>query len=541
MEATSSTPASTARSAPHAASAAIPERAGRAPSPLSSLERCGRLYDFFLRGHEIDPGLPALELPDACHSYASLRRAAEEVAAILDTELGGSARRALLIGQRSFESYSAYLALCALGVTVVPADVRTPPLRLRELAAAAAVDLIVCDAAGVETAGQVPELAHPLLDVAAMQLRQGATPEERISPEHPAYIVFTSGSTGTPKAVPIFDAAIAGYLRRAIRRYEYAVGDRLSHTFALTFDLSLFDMFCAWAAGATVVVPSAEEALTPFMYADRRGLTTWFSVPSAIDLAFLRTRTPPLLDSLRLSMFCGEPLTWRHLALWSRQAPNSRLENLYGPTEATLTITSYEADEGSVAAAAPEDVVPLGDLHDGQEAVLLRDGELTTGEGELCVRGPQRLVGYLDPRNNSGRFLGVAPDNRVSIQHAEKTPAEADYYRTGDIVRTSPAGFEFLGRVDHQVKVRGHRIELGEVEHAMRACDGVEEAAVVVRTVGSMTVLAGYFTGSQIDPERVLATLQQRLMVHMIPSELKHLAAMPRNSNGKLDRKALVT
>lgn len=386
-------------------------------------------------------------------------------------------------------------------------------------------------APGLALPAPVLRLTDAALDAPAADC---APPPAQGAPSDLAYILFTSGSTGVPKGVPVLQSNADAFLRHVVPAQGAGPGARLSQTFDLTFDPSVFDMFCAWGSGATLVVPDRTELMAPVRFAARRELTHGNSVPSLVSLArHLRQLRSGSLPALRRSVFCGEPLTLQQAAAWRLAAPHSAVENAYGPTELTVTCTAHRlTGEPGAWPGTPNGTVPIGRPHPGLEA-LVRDGE-------LCLRGPQRFPGYLDPADNAGRFL--APDG---APRDPATPLGDDHwYRTGDRVAVLPdGGYLHQGRLDHQVQVNGYRVELGEVEAALREQSGVTEAAVIaVANAGGGTELAAACSGPVADRAAALTeALRARLPGCMVPATLTVLDALPLNANGKTDRECLRT
>lgn len=207
-------------------------------------------------------------------------------------------------------------------------------------------------------------------------------------------------------------------------------------------------------------------------------------------------------------------------------APGTVLENLYGPTELTVTITAHRWVPGS---RHLHGMVPIGAVHDGHPVLLLDDAgsPSTTGEGELCIAGPQLTPGYLDPADDTGRFL-----ERDGLR----------YYRTGDRVRRAGGdAWLYLGRQDAQVQVHGIRMELAEVDAAVRACPGVEDAATVAVPVDGTVELAVFHTGDPVPPARLARHLRELLPAAVVPRAYHHLSALPLNPNRKTDRRKLTS
>jgi amino acid adenylation domain-containing protein len=507
------------------------------------------LFSLFAESARHHPGQPAIDLAGTEVSCARLSGMAEQLAAWIVAQHQSVPSRIGLLASRSLTAYAGYLATLRLGSTVVPLNPAFPPARNLAIAARAGLGLLLADDTG---ASQLPQLADSassvcvLTDQALGGLSGKAAPQpHRASPHDIAYILFTSGSTGVPKGVPIRHRNVSWYLNRQIARLAAGPGCRFSQIFDLTFDPSVFDLFVAWGSGATVVVPQRDELLTPVEYAAQRAITHWFSVPSLISLAHrFRALTPGSMPGIRLSLFAGEPLTIQQARWWSDAAPNSALENLYGPTELTITCTGYRlpADRGQWPRTS-NGTVPIGTLHPGLQGVVLDDRGRSAGLGELCVRGPQRFDGYLDPAANQGTFVSF---ERGSLATARVYPGHPGltwqhWYRTGDRVQVAADGqLVHLGRTDDQVKIHGYRVELGEIEAVIREHPCVDEAVVLAQPGldGQMRLHAAY-TGHPVPPTELAWLISARLPGYMRPRDFTHLPQLPVNGTGKTDRRYL--
>lgn len=492
------------------------------------------LHDWFAASVASYPGHTALEAGGEVLTYAGLAAAAERIAAGIVRRLDGRMpHRVGLLASRSLTAYAGYLAVQRLGATVVPLGTAFPEARNAAVVRAADVDLVLADEDGPSADLGVPVWRPGRAWQEQRTAEVTAPPPGHAGPDDLAYILFTSGSTGTPKGVPVRHRNVCAHLEHVVPHYDAGPGARLSQTFDLTFDPSVFDMFVAWGSGATLVVPTRDEVLTPVRFVNSRGITHWNSVPSVITIAGrLRALTSESMPGLRRSMFCGEPLTLQQARAWKRAAPAGTIENGYGPTELTVTCLTYRLppDEADWPALA-NGTVPIGEPHRGTEVRL---------QGcELCVRGAQRFAGYLDPSDNAGRFL--APDG--SPYDPATALTDAHWYRTGDrVVRGEPAAtgpFVHLGRLDTQVQVHGYRVETGEVEAALREQPGVADAVVVALAATTGTRLVAAFSGAGAEPGQLHAALRERLPGYMVPDTLTAFTALPLNANGKIDRAAV--
>ncbi|TDC86367.1 AMP-binding protein [Actinomadura sp. 7K507] len=503
----------------------------------------GPLAARFLRGVAVAPDRTAIRARDGALTYAELHeRALRWAGALLRAMPDGPGAAVGVLAGKGLDAYTGILAGLYAGVTVVPLSTEFPAARTRQMLHAAGVAALVTDERGYELLPEI--LLNSAPGDAAMPVlcpSRAGGPFPRISADgahelaaprpvdraDPAYILFTSGSTGRPKGVPISHAANDHYFQVLDARYDFTPDDAFSQTFDLNFDCAMFDMFCAWGAGACLVqVPASAYRDMPAFMA-RAGLTVWFSTPSAIALV-RRTGglAPAAMPGLRWSFFAGEALKCRDADDWQQAAPTSAVENLYGPTELTITCTAHRWDPEASPPRAVNGVVPIGGLHKGLEYLLLGpDGEPADGEGELCVSGPQMTTGYLDPADAEGRFV-----ERGSLT----------WYRTGDRVREVGGELAYLDRMDAQVQVRGWRIEPAEIDNELRSCPEIEDAVTVAATAGTEAELVGFYTGRPVPAVELARRLRRTLPEPMIPRRFAHLAGFPLNPNRKIDRSALL-
>lgn len=515
------------------------------------------LHEGFLRAAAAWPERPALEVDGSTISYAQLTERALAIAATIQSHRSDDdPPLTAVLGQRTASSFAAILGAACAGHGYVPVLPTYPAARVATILERSGARSLAVDAAGTKLLPEVLERAtHPItvlsLDTSLeprlaggrhvllgpSDLRAaGQWAEPTVGPHDVAYLLFTSGSTGQPKGVMVAQRNIAHFLEVVTSRYALAPDDRFSHMFEPTFDLSLFDMFGAWHAGACLCCPDARQRLLPARYVTDARLTVWFSVPSSARL-MLETRTlaPGAFPGLRWSLFCGEALTVELAEAWARAAPRSVVENLYGPTELTLACTVYRHGP-ETAVQAEGDIVPIGEPLPGMRAIVADEAlcEVAPGEsGELLVAGPQVALGYVgDPERTAAAFT---------------TPPGHDetFYRTGDrVVRpASPAApLRFVGRLDQQIKVRGYRVELGEIEAVIRREAGVRTAVAVgwpLAPGGGADGIVAFVDDPSVDPAAVLRKVAAIVPRYMVPRELCVVDEMPVNANGKIDRNAL--
>jgi acyl-coenzyme A synthetase/AMP-(fatty) acid ligase len=249
-----------------------------------------------------------------------------------------------------------------------------------------------------------------------------------------------------------------------------------------------------------------------------------------------KTLTPGSLPTLRWSLFCGEPLAQRSAEAWQEAAPNSTVENLYGPTELTIACFVHRWDPVGSPPLCRNAVVPIGRPYEGLMAMVVDDELRPVAEGEtgeLCVAGPQTTPGYWrTPEITAQRFVNL-PVTRHETRR---------FYRTGDLVaRLATGDYVFLGRGDQQIKVLGHRVELGEIEAVLRSDPNVEHAVAFGLPVSapSAEAVVAFVSGNNPDASILLSLAKSALPPYIVPRHIYTIAAMPLNANGKVDRRAL--
>jgi amino acid adenylation domain-containing protein len=504
---------------------------------LTAAEQNQPLSSRFLRSVALFPDRPALEVAGARLTYGELHQRAVAIARLLLEEDPGGAAPQLtgVFASRSVDAFAAILGILLRGHGYVPLNPRFPVLRNRDMLERAGCRVVVVDPehldAARELTAELPE--PPLLVVPATEESEGEVALPAGGPETPAYLLFTSGSTGRPKGVLVRQANVAAFLDAVAARYDLKETDRLSQLFDLTFDLSAFDLFAAWQNGACVCCPEAGQLLRPSEFVRESGLTVWFSVPStAMFLERLGGLKPGMFPTLRLSLFCGEALTAELANSWAAAAPNSIVENLYGPTEATIACTAHRWQPGSEPAA--NGFVPIGEAIGATEARVV-DDELREvaegGAGQLLLGGPQVVDGYWE-------------DAAATVRSFVTMPGDGHSYLTGDRVLRPRGGgpLEYLGRIDSQIKILGHRVELEEVEAILREETRAEAIAVgwPLTPSGAAGIVA-VIASPSLDTVQLRRALSERLPDYMVPRELRLVGELPLNANGKRDRKAVLS
>jgi amino acid adenylation domain-containing protein/non-ribosomal peptide synthase protein (TIGR01720 family) len=465
----------------------------------------------------------------ARYSYAQLEQRSNQWAQRLVRRGIVAEQRIGMCTSRSPEMVVAALAISKAGGAYVALDPSYPVSRLAALVADAGVSLILAERSQPVAA----ELGAVLwLDEEDVRDEPTTAPNVALSPEQLAYVIYTSGSTGKPKGVGVSHGAVSAHLAAIGADYGMRADDCALHFASFGFDASVEQWASPLMHGARVLMRgdelwTADRALTLL----REHSVTWFDMPPgyAREIAQAALERGERLQ-LRACSASAEALSREALTAILQAVQPASLVNGYGPTEAVITPMTWHAHAPEACRTA---YAPIGRVVGPRRGYVLdRDLNLVPDgvTGELYLAGCVAR-GYLaQPGLSAERFL---PDPHASV------PGER-MYRTGDRVRRLPDGaIEFLGRADHQVKVRGFRVELGEIEAQLLGQPGVHEAIVVAHGGGAVTQrLIGYVVGA-VDGEALRQQLRAALPEHMVPSQLLILAELPRNANGKIDRKRL--
>jgi amino acid adenylation domain-containing protein len=515
-----------------------------AEQSMTPSSRSSALSELFSATARRNPEETALEIFGNSHSYRALFGMAETIASLLAKSVGEHPATLALCAARSLPAYAGYLAAIRLGWTVVPLNPMFPAERNAAVAHAAGAHVVLADESGAAQTDTVAARSHAtalILDDECTELRRGglAPPPARTGWNDVAYVIFTSGTTGRPKGVPVRHRNLIPFLRHCVDAYAIGPGSRLSHTYDLTFDPSVFDMFATWCGGGTLVVPERGAVLRPSVYVNEHRLTHWFSVPSVISVADrLGDLAEGSMPGLRWTLFGGDRLTRRQWDRWRAAAPDSIIDNTYGPTEATVFCTAFRRAAGQDCPDTSNSTVPIGNTLPHLEHLVVDEGGRPAEQGELCLRGSQRFAGYLDPDDNTCRFALGTPESGLRPAPAGIPPAEA-WYRTGDLVAREDGELVHLGRLDQQVKIRGYRIEVGEIESALRSDPSVTDACVIALGPPEARELHAVYVGPQGLAAPLLARLRHLLPPYMLPRRIDHRDALPLTANGKLDRARL--
>ncbi|MFH5242655.1 amino acid adenylation domain-containing protein [Antrihabitans spumae] len=478
---------------------------------------------------QLTPAAPALIFGDRTLGFAEVDDRINRLARHLVTLGVGPEKTVALAMRRSIDLVVGMYAVVRAGGAFVPVDPDHPAARNAYILDTSAP---VCVLTQGDTDPVVPAgLAVVRIDRLDLSQYSGAAAGFVIpSQASPAYVIFTSGSTGRPKGVSVSRGAFVNQLEWMRATYPMSSADAYLQKTATTFDVSMWGYFVPWRSGARLVLATPDGHRDVAYVSDliaRHQITVTDFVPSMLAV-FATDADSAALSSLRCVFVIGEALPPATVAALRRVSP-AALYNLYGPTEAAVSVTAEQA----FANGAP---VPIGaPIWNTQTYVLgARLEPVPVGvTGELYLAGAQLARGYVTrPDLTADRFVADPFGSNGSRM-----------YRTGDLVSwNASGGLNYVGRTDFQVKLRGQRIELGEVEAALTESDDVSQAAVEVVGTAVGEQLVGYVVGIPgvaPAPDRLLTALRDRLPGYMVPDTIVLLAAFPLNASGKLDRAAL--
>ena len=440
----------------------------------------------------------------------------------------------LVFVDRKIEGLVGFMGVVESGNFYVPIDCKMPDNRVKlihdVLNPIAAITVTAKDEAILDAIGfQGLRLKYEEVKTAAADEDLLCEIRSQMIDTDPVYSIFTSGSTGVPKGVVLSHRGMIDLTEWLCDTFQFTENDALGNQTPFYFDGSVKDICICLKSGATLNVIGKKyftfpKTLIPFL--NERKITAILWATSAIVLIgnsdILSVALP---EHLRLVTFAGEAMPAKQLKVWMNKLPNVTYANLYGPTEITVDCTYYIVDRKF----ADDEYIPIGKACRNMQVIVLNDEDelVKVGEpGELCVRGTGVALGYY---NNKAKTEEVFVQNPLHDLYEDKI------YRTGDIVKYNDRGeLEFVSRKDFQIKHKGNRIEMGEIEVAVNSIPEVTNAACIFDQPNDKIVL--YYTTSDGQELDIINMVKEKIPVYMFPEVIHRLTVMPYNMNGKIDR-----
>jgi len=487
----------------------------------------------------------ALRYSDLDISYGQMKSWIESLATLL-LKKGCSQGDVIAIGHTKCPlAYALMHAALRLGVAYVVIDVTSPIKRTSKMLDMSGVTLLFYDdsaydremkALAKECNCNLLILAYDLLpSVSVSECERQQFLMRRVDGATIAYIMFTSGSTGTPKGVAVTHQNVLHFIAWGQKYFNVTNRDNFANLSPMYFDNSVFDFYIGMFSGASLT-PIGKDLLTaPYElipYVEKMKCTIWFSVPSLlIYLMAMKAISATTMPALRSIIFGGEGFPKVELKkLYNIFGEQAKLVNVYGPTECTCMCSAHTLNDADFSDLSG--LPPLGHLNPNFDYRILDDEGHDVNRGELCLIGPNVAAGYFnDPQRTAASFFTLTEPGRFMKR----------MYRTGDLVWISDGKFYFLGRKDNQIKHMGYRIELEEIEHALVKLPQVNQAVVIYhRTNAAYGKLIGFVACSgSVEERSLLLNLADLLPDYMTPSRVIIMPKLPKNSNGKVDRKKL--
>ena len=517
-----------------------------------------RLSDLLVQSATVFPKRAAVQGQNGTWTYEQLHHFSDVIARRLLETTGIQKQRIGIYMAKSPEAVAAIFGVLKSGACYVPLDPQAPVERLKLIIQDCGIEILITSIQKQSILAEIVKLGSPMqmviyvdddgkknitsLLISTVALNpaiEGSTPP-LVSPDYNesalAYILYTSGSTGQPKGVMISHSAAWAFVKWAASLLQLSETDRFASHAPFHFDLSVFDIYAAILHGGCICLVPPALSIFPKSLADfieRESITVWYSVPSIlIQLVLYGGLQERQLSGLKYIIFAGEVFPTKYLSQLMDQVPKAEYYNWYGPTE--TNVCTYNA---VLEAPAGGKTVPIGKACSGQHLYVVDETQhlCPTGEmGELWVYGPTLMEGYWnDPEKTVHSLL----DNPFSA-------TQQKVYRTGDLVRWNEAGeLEYHGRLDHMIKSRGYRIEIGEIETILHKHPEIREAAVVGvpdEQIGKrIKAVLSLQPNSHLTELLIKQYCGQHLPSYMIPDLIQIMPNLPRTSTNKIDRKQL--
>lgn len=480
----------------------------------------------------------AIDLDDESYTYQDLIERSDLFALYLQKEHIEQGNVIAIASSKHYDDYAMMIACLKSGITYVNLDLDNPQKRLEDIFSNCEPKFVFSkiNEENITATCFSRKIKNVLYDNISISDNKPLI-EHDVDGDTIAYIMFTSGSTGVPKGVAITHQNIIHFIDWSQNKYNITSEDRFANLSPMYFDNSVFDFYSSLFSGATLV-PIKKSLLTKPLdlieYIDKKKCTIWFSVPSMlIYLSTMRVLNKNNLSFIRIFTFGGEGYPKSELKkLYDMYSHRAKLVNVYGPTEGTCICSSYDISNDDFIDFT--ELPSLGPINQNFSYVILNQDSVESNIGELCLLGPNIAVGYYNDEERTKKSFSCYS----SAQHYQKR-----MYRTGDLVEEKNGLLYFKGRIDNQIKHMGYRIELEEIEIALDSIHEVERTAVVYRRESSAygKIIAFVSSNNENLNEKILKQkLINYLPVYMIPNKINILKDLPKNQNGKVDKKKLL-
>ena len=435
---------------------------------------------------------------------------------------------------RNYNYFVSIMAILCCGASFLPIDPTLPSSRKQFFCTDSCASLILIDH---ELSDLVENI--PALNVSEIENQcKDNVPKTTCNPESIAYIIYTSGSTGVPKGVKISRKALANFISGALGLYKITDKDHVLQFSSLAFDASIEEIFTSFCSGAAIYLRT-DEMLLPselLSFSHQHQISVW-DLPTAfwrqvIQSDIYLSAPPP--ESLRLVIIGGEAVSTNDIALWNKRKTHHQLFNTYGPTETTVVALAFEIKTGYES----ESTVPIGQTLPGYKLYITDNNRHIVPEGiagELLIAGESLALGYVNRESEQNKAFIWFDTPDEGLQRC---------YCTGDLVSTNKDGIIYYqGRVDNQIKIRGFRVELGEIEQQICSINGVETCVVAVsaNAAEEKSIYAFYTEkNAETNSQAIKDELRKKLPAYMVPEMILKVDEIPLNGNGKVDKKRLI-
>jgi len=471
---------------------------------------------------------------DKEYTYAEICKRSDEIAAFMQNSGREQGDVIAILSTKSFDDYAAMIAALKLGVAYTNIDIENPPDRIGQIFNRCSPKMLFSSVESEDAAGICNRFGVNFTKYTDIAGNTEFTRPD-IDGETVAYIMFTSGSTGTPKGAAITHQNIIHFIEWTTSRYSITTNDNFANISPMYFDNSVFDFYTSIFSGASLTPINKDLLSRPLdlvNYIDEKKCTIWFSVPSMlIYLLTMKVLNKDNMKHIRVFTFGGEGFPKTELKkLYDLYSSRAEIINVYGPTECTCICSSYDIDDKVFDDL--NGLPSLGPINQNFSYVVLDDNGNENDTGELVLLGPNVALGYYNDEEKTKTSFGL---------YTNKNHYRKRMYKTGDLVEDKQGLLFFKGRKDNQIKHMGYRIELEEIEFALNSISYIDQSAVIYKRerVEYGKIIAYVASANDIDIKEIKDRLRKTLPKYMIPHDIIRMESLPKNPNGKVDKKTL--